>query len=273
VFLHNFTALITSYFVMRKIRKYRMSFFSFILFFIMFSVKSFSQSKKEQISTLQLRIDSLYAVLQETRIQLNDSQNQLKDKISSSSETEARLNSELSAKGKSLQELSDKNAKLNAQLTILNDSLVIVNSRAKDFSSQISSLKAESDRLKADLEKQTNTVSNSTTSKESLWCNLSDVNGVYAIQNPIIWDFPQVVTVKIDTKSITFNAFKQMRTYEYGMKVIDGTIHLIFGDVSEDSGDYLGGGEISFTVEGVKLSVYTGTEAEIEQVYFKALNK
>jgi predicted nuclease with TOPRIM domain len=252
------------------------TFYSLIFCFVLVcSSSSSAQTKKEQISFLQLRIDSLSAVLEETKLQLNDSRKQLKDKISSSTETETRLNAELSSKSKTLQELTDKNAKLNSQLTILTDSVVKVNYRVKDYGNQLASLMAESDRLKADLEKHVKAVSNSTTSDESLWYYLSDVNGVYAIQKPIAidWDFPKLVTVNIDTKSVRFNAFKVMETYKYGMKVLDGTIHLIFGDVSEDTGDYLGGGEISFTAEGIKLSVYTGTEAEIEQVYFKALNK
>jgi hypothetical protein len=249
------------------------TFFSVIFFVFGATYSSSAQNRKEQISSLQLRIDSLSALLEETRHQLNDSQNQLKDKVSSALDIENRLKAELNTKSKTLQELTNKNGKLNSQVAILNDSLAKVNNRARDYSKQLASLISESDRLKADLEKQAKAVSNSTALNEALWCDLSEVNGLYTIQNPVVWDFPQVVTVKIDTKSITFNAFKQMRTYEYGMKVIDGTIHIIFGDVSEDSGDYLGGGEISFTGEGMKLSVYTGTEAEIEQVYFKALNK
>lgn len=117
----------------------------------MFSVKSFSQSKKEQISTLQLRIDSLFAVLEQTRLQLNDSQNQLKDKISSSTETETRLNSELSEKSKALQAFTEKNAKINSQLTLLNDSLAIVINRANSLSNQNFSLTNERDLLKANV--------------------------------------------------------------------------------------------------------------------------
>jgi hypothetical protein len=87
------------------------------------------------------------------------------------------------------------------------------------------------------------------------------------------WDFPQTVTVKIDTKKITFNAFGDLRTYEYGMKAMNGTIHIGFADVSEDTGDYLGGGVIDFISDGIKLTVSIGTEAEIEQVYFKRSSK
>lgn len=85
------------------------------------------------------------------------------------------------------------------------------------------------------------------------------------------WDFPATVTVNIDKKNITFNAFGDLRTCEYVMNAMNGTIQIGFADFSEDSDDYLGGGEIEFSPDGIKLTVEP--ESEDKQVYFHRRKK
>jgi len=180
----------------------------------------------------------------------------------------------LDMKSKETQEIAEKNDQLNAQLTLVRDSLAISSARAIELTNQNATLKTEKEQLKVDLEKQSELLEQSASSGNPLWCDLSEVNGVYTMQkrNPD-WDFPQTVTVKIDTKKISFNAFGDLRTYDCGMKALNGTIHISFADISEDSGDYLGGGAIDFTAEGIRLTVKTDVEAQIEQVYFKRTSK
>jgi hypothetical protein len=273
-------------------------FFVALLLFIFSPQLSIAQSKKEQISILQVRIDSLNAVLADIKEQLDLTAQQLKEKTAYASDIEAQLkeskrvyqvaadnlakseirsaelNGLLIAKGTDLLNMTDKNGQLNSQIDVLNDSLSKSNTRLRELSNQLADVKSERDQLKRDLEKQAESSANSESLGETLWCDLSDVNGVYTMQkrNPD-WDFPPTITVKIDTKKITFNAFKELRTYDYGMKAVDGTIHLVFGEVSEETGDYLGGGKIYFTAEGIKMSVITGPAAEIEQDYFKRVSK
>jgi hypothetical protein len=255
-----------------------------------------AQSKKEQISTLQLQIDSVNNVLTVTKDQLEQSQQQFKetdelakrldaqlvllkknlqltrDSLIASSNDNDALNSKLDLNKKELETIAENNERLKSELTLVRDSLVKAGARVIELTNQNSTLKTEKEQLKLDLDKQTEALAQSSSTGEPFWCDLSEVNGVYTMEkrNPD-WDLPQTVSVKIDTKNITFNAFGDLRTYEYGMKAINGTIHIGFADFSEDSGDYLGGGEIDFTPDGIKLTVEP--ELETKQVYFKRTSK
>jgi hypothetical protein len=265
-----------------------------LVFFL--GLTAVAQSKKEQISTLQLQIDSVNNVLTVTRGQLDQSQQQFKetdefakrldaqlvlskkdlqftrDSLRASSNENVALKSKLDLNKKELETLAEKNERLKSELTLVRDSLVRASARVIELTNQNSTLKTEKEQLKLDLDKQTEALAQSPSAGEPFWCDLSEVNGVYTMQkrNPD-WDFPQTVTVKIDTKNITFNAFGDLRTYEYSMKAMNGTIHMVFSEFSEDSGDYLGGGEIEFTPDGIILTVEP--ELENKQVYFKRSSK
>lgn len=269
-----------------------------VMVFFFLGLTAAAQSKKEQISTLQLQIDSVNNVLTVTRGQLEKSQQQFKetdelakridaqlvllkenlqltrDSLRASSNDNDALKGKLGLDKKELETLAEKNERLNSELILVRDSLVKTGARVIELTNQNSIMKTESEQLKLDLDKQTEALAQSPSTGEPFWCDLSEVNGVYTMQKRNTdWDLPQTVSVKIDTKTITFNAFGDLRTYEYGMKALNGTIHISFADISEDTGDYLGGGAIDFTAEGIRLTVKTDVEAQIEQAYFKRTSK
>jgi hypothetical protein len=109
-----------------------------------------AQSKKEQISTLQLQIDSVNNMLTVTKDQLEQSQQQFKetdelskrldaqlvllkknlqltrDSLIASSNDNDALNSKLDLNKKELETLAEKNERLKSELSLVRDSLVRV---------------------------------------------------------------------------------------------------------------------------------------------------
>ena len=135
---------------------------SFLLFGESYSVSA--QSKKNQISSLQIRIDSLTALLEVTRNQLDKTKEQIEVNIASSSEIETRLKEELNLKGKTLLELTDKNEILSYKLSLLSDSLSKVYKWSIDLRNQIEVVKLERDGLRSALQNKEKESTNSTSS-------------------------------------------------------------------------------------------------------------
>jgi hypothetical protein len=257
-----------------------------------------AQSKKEQIVELQQRVDSLNAVLVNVQSQLKTTEEQLKDRVEYGKDLDLRLSqckSTLSSTQDSLQDSAHLNAELNktmglksaeieekkikleqsqTQLTLVKDSLAISQAKIIELNNQVKSLQLERDNLKLELAKQDASKSTTGINNMSLHIAFSDISGVYTIQKPIAdWDFPQNTTVKIDTEKISIDAFGQLRTYDYWVSTNNGVIKISFNEISDDTGDFLGGGVIQSSKEGVRLVVSTGTEGEIEQPYAKSIKK
>jgi hypothetical protein len=226
-----------------------------------------SQQQFKETDELAKRLDA-QLVLSKKDLQFTG------DSLRASANENKALKSTLDLNKKEIETLAEKNERLKSELSLVRDSLVKTGARVIELTNQNSTMKTEREQLKLDLDKQAEALAQSPSTGEPFWCDLSEVNGVYTMQKRNTdWDFPQTVTVKIDTKKISFNAFGDLRTYEYGMKALNGTIHISFADISEDTGDYLGGGAIDFTAEGIRLTVKTDVEAQIEQAYFKRTSK
>ena len=275
----------------------RIFFLSTSLMFLLPFISN-AQSKKEQIVELQQRVDSLNAVLVNVQSQLKTTEEQLKDRVEYGKDLDLRLSqckSTLSSTQDSLQDSAHLNAELNktmglksaeieekkikleqsqTQLTLVKDSLAISQAKIIELNNQVKSLQLERDNLKLELAKQDASKSTTGINNMSLHIAFSDISGVYTIQKPIAdWDFPQNTTVKIDTEKISIDAFGQLRTYDYWVSTNNGVIKISFNEISDDTGDFLGGGVIQSSKEGVRLVVSTGTEGEIEQPYAKSIKK
>jgi major membrane immunogen (membrane-anchored lipoprotein) len=101
---------------------------------------------------------------------------------------------------------------------------------------------------------------------------LDKVNGTYTLNKKDKakypdWNFPNTVKIEVkDGKRIKVGkeeAMKFEKRYEKGDTVLS------FGRVSEDSGDFLGGGEIRVNGDKIRYKEVTGSEGEIQVTYVK----
>ena len=92
--------------------------------------------------------------------------------------------------------------------------------------------------------------------------------GIYVLEKTT--EDPQYVDKKVE---ITFVGKDQIKvnkdTYEYGQEKEGAKVIFKFGEVSEDTEDWLGGGNIEVLNGKPKLTIFSGTEANFESIYKK----
>lgn len=92
--------------------------------------------------------------------------------------------------------------------------------------------------------------------------------GIYVLEKTT--EDPQYVDKKVEIKFVGKDQIKVNKdTYEYGQEKEGAKVIFKFGEVSEDSGDWLGGGNIEVLSGKPKLTILSGTEANFESIYKK----
>jgi hypothetical protein len=261
---------------------------------------SFSQSKKEQIIILQSRLDSFQLELENVLI--------IKNNLTLYSDSITKILKEKQSKTKAIQ---DTNNNLEAELKFFRnkiDSSIFVkelkekelNELQNELALIIKKKNAENEVNNNEIKKENevNNTSSNYTEKIQESTNYSDndifmiAGGTYLLKKTNIikdsysgYDAPKKVVINFKMKN-KISVYKIMSEEDYvnfksGKVSPDNYIFykekknskliLSFRNVSADTGDFLGGGEIEIINGIANLKILSGVEAE-EESYYERIN-
>jgi hypothetical protein len=261
---------------------------------------SFSQSKKDQIVILQSRLDSIQLELENVLI--------IKNNLTLYSDSITKILIEKQSNKKSIQ---DTNNKLEAELKYFRnkiDSSILVRElkekELKELQNELALIikkkNAENEVNNNEIKKENevNNTSSNYTEKIQKSTNYSDndifmiAGGIYLLKKTNIikdsysgYDAPKKVVINFKMKN-KISVYKIMSEEDYvnfksGKVSSDNYIFykekknskliLSFRNISVDTGDFLGGGEIEIINGKANLKILSGVEAE-EESYYERIN-
>jgi hypothetical protein len=261
---------------------------------------SFSQSKKEQIIILQSRLDSFQLELENVLI--------IKNNLTLYSDSITKILKEKQSKTKAIQ---DTNNNLEAELKFFRnkiDSSIFVkelkekelNELQNELALIIKKKNAENEVNNNEIKKENevNNTSSNYTEKIQESTNYSDndifmiAGGTYLLKKTNIikdsysgYDAPKKVVINFKMKN-KISVYKTMSeedfvnfksgkvspdNYIFYKEKKNSKLILSFRNVSEDTGDFLGGGEIEIINGKANLKILSGAEAE-EESYYEKIN-